>query len=152
MRCPIQADKPEVLLDYCSRKLSPEAELSVGSHLTLCPECMSVVQAQWEVWEVLNGWEPDEVSSDFDERLFARIDDQRRWWRFRTWKPLSIAAACATALLAALLFNPEPAREPAASGTAVTDSSRIETLEPEQLERTLEDMEMLRQLSGSRAL
>ena len=95
-------------------------------------------------------WQPESISADFDERLYARITAEERrtfWSRIfgdrLSWKPaLPLAAGCATMLLAVIVSIPGPAPVP----TPVQEV-RVEAIEPEQLERAVEDMEMLRQFS-----
>ena len=155
MHCPIQnGENAEVLLDYCARKLSPTAAAELEGHMEACPDCRSFSLAQRHVWSALDVWESQPVSQDFDRRLYARIDqfENRSWWQRWTgdcfaWRPaLSLgAAACGALAVALVVHNPvsQPVVEPQFQGT------KIETVEPEQVERALEDLEMLKQLSPS---
>jgi hypothetical protein len=151
MRCPVQNGNPDILLDYCARRLAPEPTSILVQHMAVCADCRRVAEAQQQVWSALDAWEPVPVSEDFDERLYARISSEERrsfWSRILgerlTWKPaLSLAGACATLALAVLLNVPDPAPAP------LPETTRIESLEPEQIERAVEDMDMLRQFSTS---
>jgi hypothetical protein len=107
------------------------------------------------IWSELDKWQPAPISEDFDRKLYARIDrdDRRSWWqRFVAaagvlveGKPaVSIAVACLIIVIGIILRPPEKAN-PAAPQQ---ESLRLEVLEPEQVERGLEDLEMLKQLSG----
>jgi len=152
MHCPVQTGNPEVLLDYCSRKLRPQLVSVLEQHIRNCPECSEFAEAQQQVWSALDAWTPEPVSEDFDARLYARIENgaQRGLWsrligdRF-TWKPaLPFAAICASAVLALFLVYP-----PTAPNVPQTPQpTRVDSIEPEQVERTLEDIEMLRQLTA----
>ena len=149
MRCPVQNGNPDILLDYCARRLAPETGSILVQHIAACPECRQVAEAQEQVWSALDAWEPMRVSDNFDERLYARITEEERrtfWQRVLgerlSWRPaLSLAGACATLAFAVLINVPSPTPEP------LPETTRIEALETEQIERAVEDMEMLRQFS-----
>lgn len=152
MLCPLEhGESSEVLLDYCARKLDAAMLVQLERHIAHCPECARFAGAQKRVWEALDAWEAPDVSEEFDARLYARIAVQgRRGWAQRlfgeslAWRPaLPFAAACAAVALALMLHV--PGRNPAAP--TVQERNRIESLEAEQIERALEDVEMLRQFS-----
>jgi anti-sigma factor RsiW len=151
MLCPIQeGGNAEVLLAYCARSLDPGALAVLERHIEVCPACRKFAGAQRLVWEALDAWKPGPVSDDFDDRLYARARQQEteRWWRqlhqprsWFSWRPaLSMAAACITVFAVFLFRSPDASNVPA-------QGSRPETVDVEQVERTLEDMEMLRQFS-----
>lgn len=152
MQCPIQTtDNADILLQYCARKLSVETTAAFERHMQNCEACSKFASSQRFVWSALDTWEAMPPSEDFDRKLYARIEEseQSAWWKQFSWRP-AFAAACVTVVAAVLLYSP---------GTApvvlLQENSRIETLEPEQVERTLEDLEMLKQLSvasGSQSL
>jgi hypothetical protein len=111
------------------------------------------VTAQQAVWNALDQWEPEAVSMDFDRRLYRSIEEARpssglpRMLRrlFRPlqplWRPvLPLAAACLLIVAGVILHAPQVIM-PAHSTT------RVEKIEPEQVERTLDDMQMLRELA-----
>lgn len=157
MQCPIQnADNAEILLDYCARKLSPEALVEFERHLETCPGCKSFSSRQQSVWTALDEWVAEPVSEQFDKNLFARIDasENRSWWKRLAgegfgWRPaLSVSVACAA--MAVALFIRTPVNQPKVVPT-IHETTRNEVVESEQLERTLEDLEMLKQLSPSKA-
>jgi hypothetical protein len=154
MECPIQTTgQADILLEYCARKLSIETTVALERHMLNCEACSKFASGQRLVWVALDTWEAMPPSEDFDRKLYARLEqyDQSGWWK-RLWSGTSFgwrpampfAAACITIMAAFLLYSP---------GTAplipLHESSRVETLEPEQVERTLEDLEMLKQLSAT---
>jgi hypothetical protein len=153
MNCPVSTGNPEVLLEFSARRLDGEAAEVLASHMAVCPECTRFGDAQNQVWQALDAWDAMPVSDDFDERLYARIDAEgrRSFWsrllgdRF-AWRPaVSIAGALATVVLGVVLVTP-PSR---VEQPAVTNSDAVRTdLDAEQVERTLEDIEMLRQLGA----
>ena len=153
MQCPIQtADQSHILLDYCARKLSLEMTATLELHMRSCEACTKFAAAQQQVWSALDTWKDIPASDEFDRSLYGRIDqhEQSSWWkRLWTsgtasfgWKPaMPVAAACLTAAIV-LLYT--PAAPPVAP---LYENSKTETIEPEQVERNLEDLEMLKQLS-----
>jgi anti-sigma factor RsiW len=151
MLCPIQEKgNAEVLLAYCARALDPGTQAVLERHIEACPECRRFAAEQRMVWEALDSWKAEPVSADFDRRLYARIEEESssRWWQrivpagmHLSWRPaLSVAAACVTLVAVFLLRAPDmPGVRP--------QPAKVETVDVEQAERTLEDMEMLRQFS-----
>jgi hypothetical protein len=151
MNCPVSTGNPEVLLEFSARRLDAEAAEVLARHMASCPECARFADEQSQVWNALDEFEATPVSEDFDARLYARIDAEakRGFWtrvlgdRF-AWKPaVSFAGALATAAVAVVLAVP-PNRADQPSVTS-PDAARAE-LDAEQVERTLEDLDMLRQL------
>ena len=150
MNCPIHNNNSEILLDYCSRRLSLESTLLVEAHIEHCPECKAMTESQMAVWEALDQWEAEPVSADFDRRLYARIEQRGdSWWARLTgfasgvnFRPaFTLGAACATVVFALILRGPM---------INVSDQPdqviRIEASELEQAERVLEYMDMLDKL------
>lgn len=154
MNCPVTTGNPEILLDYAARTLAPDAASVLTRHIAVCPECARFAETQNQVWSALDAWDAEPVAADFDERLYARIDaDSRRsFWnrllgdRF-AWKPaVSFAGALATAAIAIVFVVPPNRVDQPALTTP--EGARAE-LDAEQVERTLEDLEMLRQLGAA---
>jgi anti-sigma factor RsiW len=151
MNCPLESGgNAGHLLDYAAGKLKAEARAQMERHIAGCPACRAFAGGQQAVWRALDAWEPAAVSMDFDRRLYARIDQQASWWT-RLTRPLDplfrhalpIGAAAGVVLVAGLLMN-----RPAAIAVApVEESAQVETLQPEQVEHALDDIEMLRELN-----
>lgn len=155
MLCPMQnSHEFSYLFDYTAQKLTPEARAAVESHLATCVECRDALESQRQVWSALNSWNALPVSSDFDRKLYSRIEDEEpaTFWERAFVRPyeslrrrsavMPFAAACVTICAAFLLQVPSymPVQ-------TYHDRSRLEAVEAEQLDRTLEDLDMLRQLS-----
>jgi len=150
MNCPLQNNNSEMLLDYCSRRLSLESTLLVEAHLEHCPECQAMAASQKAVWDALDEWEAEPVSADFDRRLYEKIEQRGDsiWARIAGWawginlRPaFTLGAACATVIFALLL------RGPVATVPDVQDAAaRIETSEIELAEQALEDMDIMNKL------
>ena len=152
MRCPVQNGNPDILLDFCARRLPPEAEAILSQHMLVCLECRQIAEAQETVWSALDSWKPESISPDFDDRLYARITEEERrtfWSRIfgdrLSWKPaLPLAAGCAAMALALIVNMPRHAPV-----SVQAPEMRVENIDAEQLERAVEDMEMLRQFSST---
>ncbi len=148
MRCPIETrDTADQLLAYCARKLDPESTAVLERHMETCAACREFAEGQRLVWEALDEWEVMPVSADFNRRLYRRIDEQVSWFdRFmRPVRPmlvrqgLPIAAAACLVIMAGVLLE-RPAEKPAVDPAAV----QVDSVQPDQVEHALEDMELLR--------
>ena len=149
MNCPIKTqENTEWLLEYSAGRLDNERRALVARHMETCPECARFVEAQQRVWHALSQGEPPAVSAGFDRRLYHRIEGQRASWMERLFGPLRplwrpvvpLAAACLLIVAGVVLHTPQASLEPADARVSV------EKIEPEQVERNLDDMQMLREL------
>jgi hypothetical protein len=149
-RCPLQSgDEGAILLSYLDRRLDYDSMEALDRHVSACPDCARVVQAQRTVWKALDQWEPVAVSADFDERLMRRIEaEQPPLWRRMLapvghwWKPaVPLAAACGV-LIAVSVW-----REP----SAPAELPLMDSAEAQQMEDALSDLEMLRKLGLTEA-
>ena len=150
MHCPMaDTRQTETLLAYVSGRLASPAALEIEQHAADCAACAAFLKEQKAVWEALDSWKAPAVSAGFDQGLYRRIEqaEDGGWWsRLRPgWRvpfprrTLAVAAACAVVLVAVLL---QPHAKIIAPGEA-----RGEKLDIEQLEKTLEDLDMLQQLN-----
>ena len=150
MNCPIKSkENTEWLLDYSLGRLDRERAVAVAQHVESCPDCMLFIESQQVVCNALGQWEPEPVSADFDRRLYRMIDQkERRSWLRRLFQPLQplwrpvapVAAACLLIVAGVMLRTPDAAVGP------VHPQTHVEAIEAEQVERTLDDMQMLREL------
>ena len=162
MECPLQSkETTEVLLDYCSQKTDPETTGRVERHISECAQCRAFADAQKCVWTAMDSWHDVEISSGFNRSLYARIDaaENSSWWSRMWsgswgqsllnpfgWRPaMPIVTACLTLAAALFLYSPvtRPLPEQNSSGQVVKESVDLE-----QVQTTLDDMEMLKQLSS----
>lgn len=155
MHCPMtDARQTETLLAYAAGRLAPPAALEIEQHAADCGACTAFLAEQKAVWGALDSWEAPAVSASFDQGLYRRIEqaEDGGWWsRLRGgWRvpfrgrTLTVAAAFAVILVAVLL---QPHAKVIAPGEA-----RGEKLDIDQVEKTLEDLDMLQQLNlGSQA-
>ena len=154
MDCPLRlGEGTEVFVAYVNHTLPPGKEAAFQQHLEACADCRRTAEAQREVWSALDAWTPELVSSNFDEKLYARIaaEEQKPGWQRVllghlsglnlnwSWKPaMPVAAACTALLAAFLLKSPVPEHLPQAGVQPNVDI--------EQVERALDDLDMLKKL------
>jgi anti-sigma factor RsiW len=146
-RCPFEDGKgAELVLAYCARTLTPDQSAAFELHMSSCAGCRELAAAQQAVWSALDTWTPEPISSNFDEKLYQRIltEEQIPWWQrlFRAnWSlrpAVPVAAACGVLIAAFFLRSPQP--------TPVTPASSQPKVRIEQVERALDDIDMLKQL------
>jgi anti-sigma factor RsiW len=146
-----QKNNPDWIVAYSAGTLDAPTQAALELHLLECPECRELAGSQKAVWAALDHWPPAPISADFDEKLYARIaqQEQESWWRRLShwdwsWRPaVPVAAACA-ALIAAFLLKP-PAPIPVNQAHATHAPQKIQI---EQVERALDDMDMLKQITS----
>ncbi|HTM47858.1 MAG TPA: hypothetical protein VL285_04220 [Bryobacteraceae bacterium] len=152
MNCPIETqENAEFLLSYSARRLNPESTRILEAHMEICPACREFRDGQRALWEALDQWEARPVSPDFDRRLYRRIEEQEQMgWRARVFGPLRpmflrpalplAAMACLVLVAGFIIDEPGKLLSPARETQPVVR-------ELEQVERTLDDMDMLRQFN-----
>lgn len=144
-----------ILLEYCAGTLDVERAGALEKHARECGECRALIAAQMHVWNALGELAAPEVSPDFDARLYTRIAHEEsepawRTWlrslRILSWKPVLAGVAAAAVLAVGLsLYMPmlgihvsHLPKSPDASRQI-----RSESVDVEQVEVTLEDLDML---------
>ena len=149
VECPIQAqENAEALLAYCARKLDPDTTAALENHMRQCAACREFRDTQTLLWTALDAWETAPVSDDFDRRLFRKLEERESAGladrllaaagnlRWRTAAPLAAAGIVTLAVfLSGIPRQPDLAAQ-----------SQTETIDIEQVERTLEDIDVVRQL------
>lgn len=147
MNCPIQDRKPEIFMAYAAGELDPQSTRALEGHLVGCAACRELAQSQSEVWTALDAWETPPISPDFNRRMYARIDQglPLSWWErlSRALHPmplrqaLPLTATAGLLLMAGLLLQHPSTLPPAAP--------RGDIVRADQVERTLDDLELLHQ-------
>jgi anti-sigma factor RsiW len=143
MTCP-HKDKQsaEILLEYCAGTLDPDRASEFEKHAAECAECARQVVSQRALWHTLDQWTPAEISPDFDARLYARIEREEAvpsWKKWFTWgwRPALITAVAGAAIVVGLFVHqPQP-------------PPRTDTVDIEQVEHALEDLDMLTPLPAA---
>lgn len=147
MECPQKTgDGVELIIAYAARTLDSQTELVFEQHLQSCASCQKVAAAQRTVWSALDELKPLPVSSNFDEKLYQRIaqENQAGWWQRLlqvnwSWRPaIPVAVACAILITAFMVKN-------FGSGSAAQTTVQPK-VQIEQVERALDDMDMLKQV------
>ncbi len=151
MNCPIENRESESLIAFAAGELDPETAVKIERHLDSCAACRSFADQQLALWNALDTWTPPAISADFDQRLYGRIREEmpRHWWHRLLFPaaPMPIrqvfplAAAACLLLIAGLMIERPGNLGPAAP--------RAEEVRAEQVERTLDDLELLRQFGLS---
>ena len=147
MNCPMETGNSELLVAYAGGELNLEAEAALERHLAACTACRSLAAEQAALWKALDGWEAPPISPDFDRRLYRRIREEVRfsWWErvSRPFRPMPLrqalpltATACLLLMASLLVKHP---------GNLRPVEPRSETVRVEQVERTLDDLELLHQ-------
>lgn len=149
VRCPLQSgDEGATLLSYLDRQLDADTTAALDRHVAQCESCRRLVEAHRAVWSALDEYRPIAVSADFDDRVMARIAAERDpWWRrllmpggggMSWWKAaMPLTAACAVLVAVSLWRVP---------GDPAPGNVRMDAAEAQQVDDTLSDVEMLRQL------
>jgi anti-sigma factor RsiW len=162
MNCPLKAeDTFDVLLDYSAGKLDRNASARFERHIAACAECTAFVAGQSEVWKTLDVWEPQPVGMDFNRQLSRRIDAAAAapWYtkladslRMGAWKQAVPLAAAVVLVTTAFMMDHQtvvkvtPNTVGGSYGASLTNVSATEA---EQLEQTLDDIQLMRQLDAA---
>lgn len=142
----------ELPIAYAAGELDAAAAAAFERHLEICPACQELANAQRAVWEAMDAWEAPPVSADFDQRLYRRIrreEAQPTWWeRFlRLAVPLPLrqvvplAATACLLLVAGLMVQDRHTAPPLRSAPAI--------VQVDQVENTLDDLDLLRQFNAA---
>lgn len=153
MTCPLLSeDTMYVLLDYSAGRLDQVRTASLTRHAASCEACAAFLGEQASLWQTLDEWEPQPVSMDFNRRLWARIDGLRTQpWsrrfsaavRFGAWKPAIPLAAAVLVVAAGFVMDH---RGGAPASPAAVAGSGVSVIEVDQVEKTLDDIQLLKQL------
>ena len=156
MACPLKKEETaDLLLEYSAQRLDAARVAAIERHMETCLDCSKFRREQTVVWDALDAWEPMPVSMDFNRRLWHRIDEAANapWYRsladslrFANWKPVLPPAAAILAIVGGFLLD-HPGSRPAPTAS-VPD---VSVTQADQLEQTLDDIQMLRLLDSANA-
>jgi anti-sigma factor RsiW len=156
MNCPMEnRESEEFLLNYVSGALDAQAAASFDQHMLTCAACREFAHRQKAVWQALDLFEPASISADFDRRLYQRIEKVSWWDRIvaglrspmLTHRGLPIAAAAAALLVAGVVWE-RPSTKPVEPQSPLSaDVQTLQTLQADQVQHALDDMEMLREFN-----
>ncbi|MGD0619975.1 MAG: zf-HC2 domain-containing protein [Bryobacteraceae bacterium] len=161
MRCPIEAGNEKTLMvALAAGTLTPAEQETLERHIDECAGCRRLADEQKAVWSALDVWTVPMVSEDFDQRLHARIavEARRSWWKRQwdslsharfSWKPvLPVAAACVALFGVFLVRNPVSLGTSQKAPTTVIQTQDAQKVDVDQVERALDDIDMLNQLDA----
>jgi anti-sigma-K factor RskA len=150
VECPARTKEgTQVLIDHCTGMLEAEVAAVVERHIEQCVACREFCRAHARVWSALDAWQAEPISESFDASLLERIeagDRPSRWqWIWHPlavfgWRPVLPVAAAAIVVVAVLLM-----RAPNGTNTPVVGKN-VEVVDVEQVEKALDDIDMLKQL------
>jgi hypothetical protein len=147
MNCPLLSEQTaDVLLDYSAGRLEAAKAATLQTHMLSCDPCSAFLAEQAELWAALDSWEAPEVTMSFNRRLWRNIElaAGRPWLHFGAWKPAFPLAAAALVIMIGFVYDhksPQPVRN---GGVSIT--------EIDQVEKTLDDMQLMRQFEAAREL
>jgi anti-sigma factor RsiW len=139
-----------LLLDYGTRRISPADAAALERHLSGCAACREMVAGRQAVQSALDLWEAPSVSPEFNRQLYQRIQ-QKPAWRDRLCESVRWlaagrgipAAAAAFAIVTGLIVSPRMIVERPGSVPPQPAAVQLDSQQPEQVVRDLDDMEML---------
>ena len=150
----------DVLLDYTAGCLDPAQAAMFERHAEQCAHCAALRNAQAAVWQSLDEWKPAAVSAGFNRELWRRIDVEAQtlsWsqrlvsaMHFKLWKqvaPLAVAMALVVTAFVLDHSTPQPGKVVSTTGAAIV----VTVGEADQLERTLDDMQLLHEVDAEAA-
>ena len=160
--CPLRKEETaDLWLDYSAKRLDAAGVAMLERHGENCLECSKFRMEQTVVWDALDRWEPMPVSMDFNRRLWRRIDAAANapWYRsladslrFANWKAVFPLAATILVIAGGFLLdhprNSAPGNR-APGNRAAASIEGVSVTQADQLEQTLDDIQMLRQLDGA---
>ena len=164
MICPLESRGGEAsLVEFVAGKVRGPAGALLRAHVDNCRPCGEYVAEQRTIWRLLDDWEPEFESFGFDNSFASRLAKLSadpwliRTGRFavaRLLKP-AFTVTAVTALLAVSIYVRNPfAGLPAVAishpvqHTTKTVSRVISRLEAEQMDRTIDDLQLLHQLDS----
>jgi len=151
MTCPSRRTDTTLLLDYAMGRLTPAQSALVAHHASECDDCATALVEYSSVSDALDLWKAPPVSTQFNRRLWERIESAARapwyaqvadWFRSRSLKPGIPVAATALLIAAGFLLDHH-------SGAVIPATSRVSAAEADQAERTLDDLQLLRQFDAA---
>ena len=152
MTCPSRRGDTTLLLDYAFGRLARGQAALVAQHASECDDCAAALVEYSSVSDALDLWEAPTVSTQFNRRLWDRIERTAaapsytraaEWFRPRSLKP-AIPVAAAALVFAAVFFFDHSARmakEPTTGG--------VSAVEADQAERTLDDLQLISQFDAA---
>lgn len=161
MNCPMKSEESAgLLLAYCTGRLDTKTAAALSAHIDACPDCREMCARQRLLWDVLDRWESAPVSPDFNRRLYRRIEETCAGGFPRTFlrslfspvrpvirRPVFSVLATLALLVAGFLVEYPGIRYAEQAGNRPSPAAEAITVQADQVENTLDDMEMLHELN-----
>ena len=158
MSCEIRSEEhTDQLLAYAAGKLRGEAAARLELHMRSCEECAAIGKSQSNVWNLLDNWKVRPVSADFNRQLYVRIDaassaswlerfgsSVREFLRPVFARPAFSLAAASLVLVAGFVLD-----HPGRTFSHLSKPAELRSDVVDQVEATLDDIEMLRQFDAN---
>jgi len=159
--CPWASRSGEArLLAFVAGRVRGPDGIRLRAHLEDCHRCSEYVAKQKAIWGILDEWEPEFTRPDFTSDVVVRVNNlpPENWFvqsgRFimaRMFRP-----ACTVATISALLAISLYIRNPFVTSTQAPFAPRvvaaapqgISPVEAEQMDRALDDLQLLHQLDA----
>ena len=150
----------DMLLDYIAGRLNRTEAAHFDAHADRCARCAALRASQAAVWQSLDEWKPAPVSAGFNRELWRRIDadaHQTSWTRelaaalqFSFWKRLAPLAVAVALIVTGFMFDHSGTRAmivPTNSPAPIV----VTASEADQLDRALDDLQLLHEVDASSA-
>ncbi len=142
-----------LLMEYVAGRVWGRDAARVAQHLRECEICGAQAEGQQKIWELLDCWEAVPVSTGFNRRLYARIQESaparlhgllaRLLTRWVARPAMPIAALSLLAIAGFYLERPQP---PVARPATQASPAVVSPRDAEQLDKALDDLQLLHQL------
>ena len=150
----------DMLLDYIAGRLNRTQASLFEAHAEHCARCAALRTSQAAVWQSLDEWKPAPVSAGFNRELWRRIDEDARqssWTRelaaalqFSFWKRLAPLAVAMALIVTAFVFD-HSGKQAGAVQTNSPASIIVTASEADQLDRALDDIQLLDEVDAATA-
>ena len=156
MNCPFRnrdrnhnEDEIDILLDYAAGLLEASRAAQLRRHAQTCNECSVFLNGQSQVWGVLDEFSAPALTVNFTPGVWQKIDAgaaSETWFtrfcqamREGIWRPAIALAVTAAFIATGFVYDHR--------ASAVT----VSVAEADQLQHTLEDLQLLQSLNASAA-
>ncbi len=155
MKCLLSSESGKcLLLQHVAGRLQGAQKASVLAHVRGCDVCREHVAEQSRVWDFLDEWEPQPVSLGFNRELYARVERESRIPLWRTLGDIlngwvarpTLPLAAFTLLIIAGVYLERPQAPSAALPVAAEAPAVVTPTDAEQLDKALDDLQLLHQL------
>jgi anti-sigma factor RsiW len=152
--CPYRnEDQIDLLLDYSAGRLDAARANLLERHMAECSVCAAFEAGQHKIWQAMEEYSAPTISADFNRGVWRKIDAAAAepWYRNLggllrdgVWKPVFPLAVVVLVVAAGFMFDHR-------NGNASSPVPAVTVAEAEQMQNTLEDLQLLQNLNESAA-